>query len=79
MREAALDDAADPVEDTQYTQDTQDTQAWHIISQADDHADQFPFGQPDTAARRKPVGIGQLTGGAKHNRVGGRPLTALWG
>ena len=47
------------------------------ISQADDHAGQFRTGQPDTAARRKPGGIGQLTGGAKHHRrMGWRPLTA---
>ena len=55
----------------------EDTRAWPIISQVDDHAGQFRSGQPDTAARRKPGGIGQLTGGAKHHRrMGWRPLTA---
>jgi len=44
------------------------------IGQADDHVGQFRFGQPDAAARRKPVVTSQLTGligRAKHHRRSG--------
>jgi hypothetical protein len=47
------------------------------LSQGDDHAGQFRSGQPDTAARRKPVGTGQLIDRAKHHRrTGGQRLAS---
>ena len=83
MREPNPDDVEYPVEDT--VEDTvENTQGWHR-SHADDHAGKFPFGHPDTAARRKPVVIGQRAGDGKNYRRGdgknyrrgdGQPLTS---
>ena len=83
MREPNPDDVEYPVEypveDT--VEDTvENTQGWHR-SHADDHAGKFPFGHPDTAARRKPVVIviviGQRAGDAKnHRRMDRQPLTS---
>ncbi len=78
MREPDPDSVFDGVFDA--VQDpVEDPEGWPI-SQADGHADQFRSGQPDTAARRKPVVIGQLADRAKHyRRTGTRPLTVLRG
>jgi hypothetical protein len=75
MREPNPDGNDDADED-----DDEVTEGWQI-SHADDHAGQFRFDHPDTAARRQP--IGQLPDGAKHHhrpRMGRRPTdTALRG
>ena len=71
MRELNPDGVFDRVEDT-----VEDTRGRHV-GHADEHPGQFRFGHPDTAARRKPVVIGQLSGGTKHHqRMGERPLTS---
>jgi hypothetical protein len=70
MRELNPDGDEDADEDADEV-----TEGWDI-SYADDHAGQFRSGHPDTAAGRKSIVIGRLTGGAKHHhhrRTAGGP------